>query len=337
MHAALKPFLHLAPQLWQEHAFYALFPLWKAWLKTQPVPKFNAVQTILGFGTELYAVADRIGALKVVDCPNSHPVTYRGFWQRECDLWCPGERIPIPDWLLARMNRELDEADLILCPSTFVRDSMLLNGIAAEKCFVAPFGVDTSIFRQRLEVPARPRFVAVGTICVRKGFQYLFRAFAEVKRQLPEAELICVGDYKTDFRRERPKWEGTFTHHPHLTHAELAALLQTCTAFVFPSQEEGFARAQMEAMAVGLPVVGTHEGGATTLIEDGVQGFIVRGRDPQHIAEAMLRVARDRELNARMGAAAYEVGARKNTWQDYGDRLLKEFGRRLAAKPAGGR
>ena len=64
-------------------------------------------------------------------------------------------------------------------------------------------------------------------------------------------------------------------------------------------------------------------------MEDGVEGFIVRGRDPQHIAEAMLRVARDPELCRRMGEAAHKKGAAQNTWQDYGDRLLAEFQRRL--------
>jgi glycosyltransferase involved in cell wall biosynthesis len=86
---------------------------------------------------------------------------------------------------------------------------------------------------------------------------------------------------------------------------------------------------RIEALASGLPVIGTHEGGATTLVQDGVEGFIVRGRDPQHIAEAMLRVAKDRELCQRMGEAAFKKGAVSNTWQDYGDRLLAEFKRRL--------
>ena len=57
---------------------------------------------------------DKLGALKIVDCPNSHPTTYFGFWQRECDLWCPGERVPIPRWMFARMNREIERADLVL-------------------------------------------------------------------------------------------------------------------------------------------------------------------------------------------------------------------------------
>jgi hypothetical protein len=44
----------------------------------------------------------------------------------------------------------------------------------------------------------------------------------------------------------------------------------------------------------------------------------------------MIRVALDPELNLKMGKAAFEKGAAKNTWQDYGDRLLEEYQRRLA-------
>ena len=228
------------------------------------------------------------------------------------------------------MNRELERADCIIVQSSFCRDSMVWNGIPEKKIYINPMGVDTSTFLPRQSLPIKPRFICVGTICLRKGHQYLFRAFELLKKCLPDAELICVGQYKTDFRRERPRWEGTFRHFPNLSHSDLATLLQSCTAFVFPSQEEGIARAQIEALAVGLPVIGTHEGGATTLVRDGIEGFIVRGRDPHHIAEAMIRVALDTELNLKMGKAAFEKGATKNTWQDYGDRLLNEYARKIS-------
>jgi glycosyltransferase involved in cell wall biosynthesis len=114
-----------------------------------------------------------------------------------------------------------------------------------------------------------------------------------------------------------------------LSHLEIAGLLVSCTAFVLPSQEEGIPRAQMEAMAAGLPIIGTHEGGATTVVNDGVEGFIVNGRDPRQIAEAMIRLATDAGLNRKMSEAAFQRGAVKNTWQDYGDRLLAEYARRL--------
>ena len=337
-HLVMKPFYHLTPQIWQEYATYWLIGFWRAWLRaglrSPRCPEFQAGQAIVGFASELFDRAEELGALKVVDCPNSHPTTYFGFWQRECDLWCPGEKVPIPRWMFARMNREIERADLVVVQSKFCKESMQLNGIPPEKVLVNPMGVNPAVFQKRSAVPGKPRFVNVGTICLRKGHQYLFRAFRIVKERLPEAELICVGEYKRDFRRERPKWEGAFTHYPRLSHAELAPLLRACTAFVFPSQEEGIARAQIEALASGLPLIGTHEGGATTLVQDGVEGFIVRGRDPQDIAQAMIRLATNPELNRQMGEAACLRGSLQNAWQDYGDRLLAAYRRCLAARDA---
>lgn len=328
-HLAMLPFYFWAPQIWSERMFYAFMPIWKTWFRAQPFPACNVVHAIAGYTTEPFDRADKIGALKVVDCPNSHPTSLYSIWQRECDLWCPGEKVPVPRWMFARMKRELERADIILCPSIFVRDTMTANGLDPDRCFLNPFGVDTLVFTPRVQVPVVPRFVCVGTICLRKGHQYLFRAFEIVKRRLPEAELICVGGGKQDFRKEGPKWAGSYTQYRRLSHPKLAELLRTCTAFVLLSCEEGLARVIPEAMAAGLPIIATYESGATTLVQDGIEGLIVRSRNPAHTAEAMLRLATDRELNRRMGEAAYQKGAVRNTWQDYSDRLLAEYQARL--------
>ncbi|MGA2865104.1 MAG: glycosyltransferase family 4 protein [Verrucomicrobiota bacterium] len=337
-HLAMKPFYHLASQLWQERATYWLIGFWQAWLRaslrSSRCPQFEVVQAIMGFASEIFDRADAVGALKVLDCPNSHPTTYYGFWQRECDRWCPGERVPIPRFMFARMNREIERADVILSPSNFVRDTMVWNGIDPARCFINPFGVDTATFTRRKEPPPAPRFICVGTICLRKGHHYLFPAFEIVKRQLPQAELVCVGHDKIDFRKQRPKWAGLYQQHRSLRHAQLNELMQNCTAFVLPSCEEGFARVLSEAMAAGLPIIASYESGATTVVTEGTEGFIV-SRNPAEIAAAMLKLATDRDLNRRMGEAAYRKGSLQNTWQDYGDRLLAEYGRRLASRPAG--
>jgi glycosyltransferase involved in cell wall biosynthesis len=327
-HLVMKLFYHWAPQIWVEKLSYVFFPLWRHWLVSQKWPPVDVVQAITGFATEPFRHADKVGALKVADCTNSHPKTYQAYWQRECDEWCPGEKVPVPDWFLERMAREINDADLVLCPSLFVRDTMVQNGVPVEKCFLNPFGVNTKQFIPRPQVPTKPRYISVGTICVRKGFQYLFQAFELVKKELPEAELIVVGEYKIDFRMERPKWSGRFTQIPHLDHQALAELLKTCSAFVFPSVEEGLARVIPEAMACGLPIIASHESGATTLVRDGVEGLIIPPRDPVKIAEAMIRLGKDTQLNAAMGQAAFESGAKENSWQDYGDRLIAEYTRR---------
>ncbi|MST93996.1 MAG: glycosyltransferase family 1 protein [Pedosphaera sp.] len=335
-HLAVKPFYHLTSPANREKAHHFFFPLWRFWLHRQQPPPFDAVHALLGYGTEPFDFADKTGALKVIDASSSHPTSSYGFWQRECDLWCPGAEPGVPRWIFARANRDVERADVILCPSNFVRDSMLYNGIAESKCVVNPYGVDTSTFTPRETVPTKPRFICVGAIGLRKGYQYLFRAFEKVRRVLPEAELVCAGNYFNDFRLERPRWQGTFTHCQNLPHTELSKLLRTSTAFVFPSNEEGFARAVVEAMASGLPIIATHESGATTLVNDGVEGLIVKARGVDQLAAAMIKLATDRALNERMGRAAHVRGAQKNSWDDYTGRLLQIYGEAIARKKAAG-
>ena len=330
-HLAMKFFYHFTSQILEEKATYFFSYLYDSWVENElRSHSYDVIQGIIGFGIRGFRHASSRHALKVVDCPNTHPVTLRGFWQRECDLWCPGENVPMPGRFFRRMTQELEMADMILCPSVFVKETMLLNGIPESKCFVNPFGVDSQLFKSHSLIPTTPKFICVGTICLRKGHQYLFRAFELVKKVVPTAELICVGDYKRDFAKEKPKWKESFTHIPHVDQTTLAGILQNCTAFVFPSQEEGFARVLSEAMGAGLPIIASHESGATTLVQDGIEGLIVRGRDPQHIADAMVQIALDPELNLKMGKAAFRKGASSNSWQDYGDRLIEEYQRRLA-------
>jgi glycosyltransferase involved in cell wall biosynthesis len=209
---------------------------------------------------------------------------------------------------------------------------MIYNGISEGKCVISPYGVDTSIFKPRASVPSKPRFISVGAICLRKGHQYLLRAFEQVRKALPDAELICAGSYYPDFRLERKRWEGTFTHVEGLPQVELAKLLNQATAFVLPSNEESIARSIIEAMGAGLPIIGTYESGAPTLVEDGVHGYIVKARNVDQLAQAMLKLARDPALCQKMGEAAYARGAAKNSWGDYADRLIRIVSDAIAAR-----
>ncbi len=331
-HAAQKPFYHLPFSNLEEKMRWWNLPFYDAWMARQSLPQgVNVVQGPMGSCQALFSLAERDGGnvLKVFDAPNSHPTSQFGYWQRECDLYAPGYQLPTPHWVRSRINREIETADVILCPSNFVRDTMVTNGVPVEKCFISHFGVNTEIFQKRSSLPARPRFICVGSLTLRKGQQYLFRAFEKVKEVLPDAELVCVGGVRADFIDEMKKWKGSFIHHQSVPHVELAKILSGCTAFVMPSLEEGFARVISEAMAVGLPILASYESGATTVVRDGVEGIIIQPRDISGIAEAMLRVARNPEENVAMGDAAYLAGGKSNTWADYAGRLREDYARRL--------
>ncbi|MGA0888550.1 MAG: glycosyltransferase family 4 protein [bacterium] len=332
-HIAQKAFYHFASPDLEERMRWNNLTFYDAWIRRQTIPSnVNVVQGPMGSCESLFEIAQckdpRI--LKVFDAPNSHPNTLFEYWQNECNQYSGGYRIPIPLKLRERICREIDSADLILCPSLFVRDSIIDNGVSPEKCFVSHFGVDTKVFTKRLKLPEKPKFICVGSLTVRKGHQYLFQAFHRVKEAEPDAELICVGDIRPDFHLEIEKWRGTFKHYQGICHAELAKILSNSSAFVLASVEEGFARVLSEAMAAGLPILATYETGATTVVNNGTQGIIFKSRDVDSIFDAIMRMIREPETNLTMGHAAYTSGAENNTWNDYTHRLISEYQKRLA-------
>jgi len=330
-HFAQKPFYHLPFTDLEERMRWHNLPLYDAWMSHQTLPEeVSIVQAPMGSCQALFKLAEKTGRkiLKVFDAPNSHPTSQFGYWQRECDLYCPGYIVPPTQRIRSRIVREIESADLVLCPSNFVKDTMVQNGIPQEKCFVSHFGVDTDIFKKRTKLPENPIFICVGSLTLRKGHQYLFRAFKKVKAVLSNAKLVCIGGIRPDFKTEIENWWGTFEYHSTMSHTRLAEMLTQCTAFVFPSLEEGFARVLSEAMSAGLPILASYESGATTIIRDGVNGIIVKPRDIDGMASAMIKIAQNHDLNFSLGDAAYDVGAKSNSWADYAHRLHAEYIRR---------
>jgi glycosyltransferase involved in cell wall biosynthesis len=331
-HLAQKSFYHLPFKSLEERMRWYNLPFYDAWMSRQALPTgVSVVQGPMGSCMALFELAKRSGrkVLKVFDSTNSHPTSQFGYWQRECDLYCPGYVVPPHQRVRSRIVREIESADLILCPSFFVRDSIVQNGIREQKCFVSPYGVDTELFTKRTTLPEQPRFICAGSVTLRKGHQYLFRAFEKVRSILPTAELICVGGLRPDFKIEMKRWQGSFLHLDILPQTCLATLLSSSTAFVFPSLEEGFARVLSEAMAAGLPILASYESGATTVIKNGVNGIILNPRDVEGMAHAMLLMATNREMNVALGNSSYEMGARSNTWSHYARRLYEEYQTRI--------
>jgi len=330
---ACQPFFSFAGGRFGEKVSYHLLPLWKYWMRLQQPPQCQVVHAVMGSAWEAFELADKMGALKVLDASNSHPTSFYGFWQRELDVWNPGARVTVTRKVFAQANREIERADVILCASTYVRDSMRNNGVSESKLAVNPFGVDLKLFVPREQIPARPRFLFVGSLTLRKGLQYLIPAFERLKRDYPDAELILCGSlYRADFAPLYQRWRHLFTHQDGLPHAELAKVMRTCTAFVFPSIEEGFARVIAEAMGAGLPIIATHNSGATTVVEDGKEGIIVPAWSVSPVYEAMRKLIEQPALCMAMGQAAAARMAAAGSWSAYAQRLLDVYQRHLAAR-----
>jgi glycosyltransferase involved in cell wall biosynthesis len=225
-----------------------------------------------------------------------------------------------PEWIIERCRIEALEADRVLVPSDYVRDTLVERGTRPERIAVIPYGVDIERFRPASKPAGRPfRILFVGSLSQRKGIKYLLEA---VKRlRLPNAELMLVGRRIGSEAAFAP-YDGCFHHVPHVPYHEVHRLFAEADIFVYPSLHEGSAFATYEAMASGLPVVATPNTGS--VVRDGVDGFIVKPRDVESLMERIEWLYRQPDLRRTMGASARRR-AESFTWGAYRERIAGFF------------
>jgi len=172
----------------------------------------------------------------------------------------------------------------------------------------------SEIARRRNELGLSGEEIAIGAIghfAPLKGYEDLIGAVPLILEKVPAVRVLIVGDalypaYR-DYRRElenRVERMGLankviFTGGRN----DPGEVLPALDIFVHPSRSEGFGRANLEAMAFGLPVVSTDVGGIPEVVINGETGILVPSRNPEAIAEAVIALAGDGERRAAMGRA----------------------------------
>jgi starch synthase len=207
----------------------------------------------------------------------------------------------------ALKDEELELADTVVVPSSFVRDTLELYPGRKKKIVVNPFGVPANISppRERTDPDKPLRVLYVGSLSQRKGISYLFEAIDKAGK----AVTLTVIGRKTgqsemlDKCCQRHRWIASLPHH------EILAEMRRHDVFVFPSLFEGLALVQGEAISQGLPVITTPNSGGTDILRDGVDGFIVPIRDPEAITSRLLELYKDRALLQQMSDSARERAA----------------------------
>jgi alpha-maltose-1-phosphate synthase len=250
-----------------------------------------------------FRAAKQVGAISVLNQATGFVREAMLIYREEATL-CPDfeESLSthLPLSVCDSMAVEALEADHVLAPSAYVRDTLLRLGVAAERIALLPYGVDIARFRpsaRPVEAPFRVLFV--GLISQKKGVKYLLEAAR--RAGLAPGSLILAGGVVGAGSGLAP-YRNLFRHVPHVPYGDVHRLYQDADVFVFPSLHEGSAFANLEAMASGIPVITTPNAGS--MVRDGVDGFIVPIRDAGAIAEKLDLLRRDPERRRAMGAAA---------------------------------
>lgn len=283
----------------------------------------RAVYAYEDCAVETFTAARDLGLRRVYDLPIAYWETAQRLLRQEAERY--------PDWeptlgatrdsagKFSRKTRELELAELVICPSEFVRES-LPQSASNRRCIVVPFGspkVEGAVVNGAKTSQRPLRVLFAGTLTQRKGLADLFVATKLLNSKA--IELVVMGSLMRPLNWYRQF--ADFTYERPRPHNEVLELMQTCDVLVLPSLVEGRALVQQEAMACGLPVIVTRNAGADDLVVDGENGFLVPIRSPEAIAERIAWFAENRSRISGMGIAA-QTRARELTWDAYGEKIV---------------
>jgi sugar transferase (PEP-CTERM/EpsH1 system associated) len=214
------------------------------------------------------------------------------------------------------------------------------------KLSVVPNGINTDRFRDRsgaqslrrsLGIPLEaPVLGSLGRLTEVKRQDLLLDAFSQVRRRVPDAHLLLVGDgpLMGDLRRHSCRLGLEEVIHFAGYQPEPARYLAAMDVFALSSRSEGMPLVVLEAWASSVPVVATAVGGLPDLIDPGRTGELVPPGDPTALAEAVARLLEDPQLRSELGeggyrkvTAHYEVRHMARTYEGHYLRLLGSEGR----------
>jgi glycosyltransferase involved in cell wall biosynthesis len=203
-------------------------------------------------------------------------------------------------------------ADRHVCVSQSVRDFSLSRGyLPADKLLVIPNGVDVERFAAAqgaspasLALPAGRRAIAcIGRLEEQKGVDWLLETMRPLFTQMPEHDLVLVGDGPLRAELEALAARLGISERVHFVgfRSDVAEILAASDLLVLPSRWEGMPNVVLEAMAAGRPVVATDVSGVTEALGGGAQEQVAPGNDPREFARKVAAILGQGELAARLG------------------------------------
>lgn len=238
--------------------------------------------------------------------------------------WCPPTNVKVLENLIGHVykktHKHLVASDQIICPSRYVMEGVVEAGYGP-KAVEVPSGyyLPMNFPPKTSEIKGRPypfKVVFVGSLDLRKGIQYLYKAFQMLSDKHIECSLVGASSFPPGIELLLQRRFRLLGHQPR---SEVSRLLREADLFVFPSISEGSALVCYEALASGLPVITTPNSGS--VVRDGIDGFIVPIREAQALAEKIDLIAANPELRQEMSRNA-QARAREFTVAAYGKRLI---------------
>ena len=214
----------------------------------------------------------------------------------------------------------LNSCDHIITYSEYCKREYIKNGMKREKISVMPLGVDIKRFKPG-KYNGKFRVLCVADFTLLKGLHYLLEAWKELN--LKDAELIVVGYMDKDVRIIVDRYSDMH-NLIFVDHSDPCKYYSKSSVFVFPSLTESFGKVVLEALASGLPVISSRCVGASEILTEGKDGFIVKERSVDALKEKILFFYNNRSELKKMSGNALRT-AKQYSWKHFEDNLYKHL------------
>ena len=221
----------------------------------------------------------------------------------------------------------LSHMDCVIAVSPVLEETLRKMGVMQERLRYIPNGVDIEEFYPvSTDYPVTNRILWVGRMSKEKGLDILIKAMREVVQDVPQAQLILVGDGPERGAVEQMIKDYHLGEHIHLeglqSHLEMPRYFRMSQIFVLPSAYEGFPLVVLEALASGLPCIASNVGGIQAVIENGVNGYLVPPKDASELSFKIIELMSNPEVVKEMGKNAREKVKDHYSWDKIADRTI---------------
>ena len=233
----------------------------------------------------------------------------------------------------ATLKTSAKRAQAIIVSSIFEYKDALEFGIAKEKIYIIPMGVEVGNVERDGNESEQLKILFVGRIARVRRLELLLQAVSQLS--LPFHLTIVGGEEKTSSvtrsgylgelkqLTKQLQLENKVTYAGKKTPAELKAFYSSADIFVYPSLYENFGQPLLEAASHGLPLISTSVGIAREIIIDGETGYQVSG-EPEEIKER-IELLNNTNLRLQMGRRIKEEVKKRFDWENIMDQYINLY------------
>ncbi len=228
----------------------------------------------------------------------------------------------------------LFKADYVTAISTYLFDLAHKYGYTGEEAIIHN-GVDFEKFSAaRLkDKKISNTIITVSRLVQKNGVDILIKALAELKKDIPDIKLNIVGDGSERQNLEELSQKfglnSVVKFFGEVTYDDIQKYLAEADIFVRASRFEGMGNVFVEALAAGLPIVGTKAGGITDIIKEGETGLFAKVDDPKDLAEKIKILFSDEKLYKKIVENGQKMVNEKFDWNKITASYEEIFSKRL--------